>query len=295
MTWVNVVVQGVLLGGFYALLACGLSIMFGVMRIINLAHGDLAVLGAYLVWLLLAHLAVPPYAALVIVVPAMLAVGFVLQVGVLERSLRSGVLTPLLSTFGLSVVIQNLLLIAFSPDVRSLGGTAGAVTTASLRLPGDLSVPVLGLLILATAVLIVAGLQLYLDRTRGGAAWRAASQDPEVAGLVGIDARAVYATATAVAVAIAAVGGLFLAIRSTFDPASGPTQLIFAFEAVVIGGLGSLRGTLVGGVVLGVAQAVGAQLNPQYAVLAGHVVFLAVLASRGGALRALLGRRWAAS
>src|SRR5215471_15584438 len=147
VSWVNAVLQGILLGGFYALLACGLSIMFGVMRIINLAHGDLAVLGAYLVWLLLAHLAVPPYAALVVVVPAMLAVGFVLQIAVLDRSLRSGVLTPLLSTFGLSVVIQNLLLIAFSPDVRSLGGSAGAITTASLRIPGDLSVPALGLLI----------------------------------------------------------------------------------------------------------------------------------------------------
>jgi len=286
VTWVNAVVQGVMLGGFYALLACGLSIMFGVMRIINLAHGDLAVLGAYLVWLLLAHVNVPPYAALVLVVPAMLAAGYALQVGVLDRSLRSGVLTPLLSTFGLSVVIQNLLLIAFSPDVRSLGGSAGAVTTASLRISGELSVPLLGLLILAVAVLVIGGLQLYLYRTRAGAAWRAASQDPEVAGLVGIDARAVYARATAVAVAIAAVGGVFLAVRSTFDPVSGPTQLIFAFEAVVIGGMGSLRGTLLGGIVLGVAQAVGAQVNPQYAVLAGHLVFLAVLATRGGLVAA---------
>jgi branched-chain amino acid transport system permease protein len=284
VTWVNAAVQGVLLGGFYVLLACGLSIMFGVMRIINLAHGDLAVLGAYLVWLLLAHVAVPPYVGLVVVVPAMLAVGYVLQVGVLDRSLRSGVLTPLLSTFGLSVVIQNLLLIAFSPDVRSLGGSAGAITTASWRVSGDLSVPLLGLLILAVALLVVGGLQLYLDHTRGGAVWRAASQDPDVAGLVGIDARAVYAAATAVAVAIAAVGGMFLAIRSTFDPVSGPTQLIFAFEAVVIGGMGSLRGTLLGGLVLGVAQAVGAQVDPQYAVLAGHLVFLAVLVTRGGLL-----------
>jgi branched-chain amino acid transport system permease protein len=284
VSWVNAVVQGVLLGGFYVLLACGLSIMFGVMRIINLAHGDLAVLGAYLVWLLLAHVNVPPYVGFVVVVPAMLGVGYVLQVGILDRSLHSGILTPLLSTFGLSVVIQNLLLIAFSPDVRSLGGTAGAVTTASWRVSSDLSVPVLGVLILAAAVLIVAGLQLYLDRTRGGAVWRAASQDPDAAGLVGIDARAVYASATAVAVAIAAVGGVFLAIRSTFDPVSGPTQLIFAFEAVVIGGMGSLRGTLLGGIVLGIAQAVGAQVNPQYAVLAGHVVFLAVLITRGGLL-----------
>ena len=282
MTWVNAVVQGVMLGGFYALLACGLSIMFGVMRIINLAHGDLAVLGAYVVWLLLARFNVPPYVALVVVLPMMLVVGYVLQIGILDRSLRSSVLTPLLATFGLSVVIQNLLLIAFSPDVRSLGGDAGAITTASWKLSNDLSIPLLGLVILLVAVLIVAGLQLFLVRTRRGSIWRAASQDPDVAGLVGIDARTVYATATAIAVAIAAVGGFFLAIRSTFEPVSGPTQLIFAFEAVVIGGMGSLAGTLVGGIVLGVAQTLGAQINPQYAVLAGNLVFLAVLITRRG-------------
>jgi len=282
VTWVNAVVQGVMLGGFYVLLACGLSIMFGVMRIINLAHGDLAVLGAYAVWLLLAHFDVPPYLALLIILPVMLGVGYLLQVGILDRSLRSGVLTPLLATFGLSVVIQNLLLIAFSPDVRSLGGDAGAITTASWKVSNDLSIPLLGLVILLVAVLIVAGLQLFLVRTRRGSIWRAASQDPDVAGLVGIDARTVYATATAIAVAIAAVGGFFLAIRSTFEPVSGPTQLIFAFEAVVIGGMGSLGGTLFGGIVLGVAQTLGAQINPQYAVLAGNLVFLAVLITRRG-------------
>ena len=290
MTWVNAVVQGVMLGGFYALLAVGLSIMFGVMRIINLAHGDLAVLGAYAIWLLLARVDVPPYVALVIVLPLMLVIGYVLQIGVLDRALRSGILTPLLATFGLSVVIQNLLLIAFSPDVRSLGGNAGAIITASWKLTNELSIPLLGLLILLVAVLIVTGLQLFLNRTRTGSMWRAASQDPDVAGLVGINARAVYASATAIAVAIAAVAGYFLAIRSVFDPVSGPTQLIFAFEAVVIGGMGSLEGTLLGGVVLGVAQTIGAQIDPQYAVLAGHLVFLAVLITRrGGGLLATQG------
>jgi branched-chain amino acid transport system permease protein len=282
VSWVNAVVQGVMLGGFYALLACGLSIMFGVMRIINLAHGDLAVLGAYLVWLLLGHFQVPAPVALALVLPGMLLIGYLLQIGILNRSLRSGILTPLLATFGLSVVLQNLLLIAFSPDVRSLGGSGGAITTASWKVSHDLSIPALGVLILAVAVLIVTGLQLFLTRTRAGSTWRAASQDPDVAGLVGINSRAVYGTATAVAVAIAAVAGFFLAIRSVFDPVSGPTQLIFAFEAVVIGGMGSLWGTLLGGIVLGVAQTIGAQINPQYAVLAGHVVFLAVLVTRRG-------------
>ena len=285
MTWVNAVVQGALLGGNYALLAAGLSIMFGVMRIINLAHGDLAVLGTYVVWALLAHAGVPVFAGLAISLAIMLGVGYALQLTVLERSLRGGMLTPLLATFGLAVVIQNGLLIAFSPDVQSLGGDVGALATASWQVVGGLSLPAVGLATLATAAAVVESLELFLTRTRAGAVWRAVSEDVDVSRLVGIDARRVYATATAVAVALAALGGFALAVRSTFDPTAGPVQLIFAFEAVVIGGLGSLRGTLIGGIALGVAQTIGANINPQYAVLAGNVLFLGVLAVRSGAIR----------
>jgi branched-chain amino acid transport system permease protein len=279
MTWVNAVVQGILLGGQYALFACGLALMFGVMRIINLAHGDIAVLGAFLIMVVLDHANVSPFVALLPVLPVMLAGGYLLQRTMLERSLRSGVLTPLLTTFGLAIVIQNVLLEQFSPDVRSLGGNAGAITTASWHINSQLSISGLGALILAVAVLILGGLQLLLSSTSMGRQMRATAQDPDTAELVGVNARAVYARATAIAVAIAGIAGLFLAIRSTFDPFSGPTQLIFAFEAVVIGGLGSLWGTLVGGIVLGVVQTIGAQINPQYSTLAGHLVFLVVLAS----------------
>jgi branched-chain amino acid transport system permease protein len=283
MTWVNAVVQGILLGGLYALLGCGLALMFGVMRIINLAHGDLAVLGAYLIMVVLDHASISPFLGLLPVLPVMLLVGYLLQVTVLERSLRSGVLVPLLTTFGLSIVIQNLLLEKFSPDVRSLGGNAGAIATASWRITKDVSISAIGALVVGVAVLVLGGLQLFLSRTQPGREMRATAQDPDTAELVGVNARAVYARATAIAVAIAAVAGLFMAIRSTFFPFAGPTQLIFAFEAVVIGGLGSLWGTLAGGMVLGVAQTIGAQIDPQYSVLAGHLVFLAVLASpRGG-------------
>jgi branched-chain amino acid transport system permease protein len=291
VTWVNAVLQGVLLGGFYALLACGLSLMFGVMRIINLAHGDLAVVGAYLVFLVLEHVPVSPFLGYVAALPVLLAAGYLLQLSVLNRSLRGGLLTPLLATFGLSIVLQNVLLVAFSPDVRSLGGSAGSITTSSLRLTGDLSLSALGLVILAAAVLVVAGLHLFLFRTRAGWVMRATAQDADAAELVGVNSRAVYARASAIAVAIAGLGGLFLAIRSVFGPVSGPTQLIFAFEAVVIGGTGSLWGTLAGGIVLGVAQTLGAQVNPQYAALGGHLVFLAVLLARfGGLLPALRSR-----
>src|SRR5437016_8271161 len=290
MTVLNAVLQGVFLGAFYAVLACGLSIMFGVMRIINLAHGDVAVLGAYIVYVIVERTGVSAFLAFAVALPVMVLLGYVLQLTVLERSLKSGILTPLLATFGLSIVIQNLLQIVFSPDVRSLGGSAGSVTTASWQVASGLSVSALGLLVLVVAVLLFAGLQLFLSKTRVGWMMRATAEDADAAELVGIDSRAVYARATAIAVAIAALGGFFLAIRSVFDPLSGPTQLIFAFEAVVIGGMGSLQGTLLGGIVLGVAQTIGAQINPQYAVLAGHLVFLAVLITRrGGGLLATQG------
>jgi branched-chain amino acid transport system permease protein len=275
-----------MLGGFYALLACGLALMFGLMRIINLAHGDLAALGAYLVYLLLEHWNVSPFLGLLAVLPAMLLIGYVLQRVLLERSLRSGLLVPLLTTFGLSIVIQNLLDQGFSPDVRSLGAQAGSISTASWQITSQLSIPAIGALTLGVAIVIFGGLQLYLSRTQSGRQMRATAQDPDTAELVGINSRAVYARATAIAVAIAAIGGVFLAIRSSFFPFSGPTYLIFAFEAVVIGGLGSsLWTTLAGGIVLGVAQTIGGQINPEYPVLAGHIVFLAVLLlPRGGLL-----------
>ena len=288
MTVLNAIVQGIFLGAFYAVLACGLSIMFGVMRIINLAHGDLAVLGAYLTFVIVEGAGVSAFVAFAIALPVMLVLGYLLQVTVLGRSLKAGLLTPLLATFGLSIVIQNLLLIAFSPDVRSLGGSAGAFTTASWQLTSELSISALGVLVLVVAVIVFGVLQLFLSYTPAGWAMRATAEDPGAAELVGIDSKAVYARATAIAVAIASLGGLFLAIRSVFEPTSGPTQLIFAFEAVVIGGMGSLWGTLVGGIALGLAQTLGAQLHPQFSVLAGHLLFLAVLLARFGGGRLTL-------
>jgi branched-chain amino acid transport system permease protein len=282
MTWLSVVIQGVLLGAVYALFACGLSLMFGVMRIINLAHGDIAVVGAYLVWIVATRAQVSPFLALIAVLPVMLVVGYVLHVALIGRSLRGGPLVPLLTTFGLAIVIQNALQEVFSPDVRSLGAAAGSITTSSWRISERLAISWFGVLILGVAVAVLGGLDLFLRRTGLGREMRATAQDPDAAQLVGIDARAVYARATAIAVATAALAGAFLAVRSTFEPASGPTQLIFAFEAVVIGGFGSLWGTLLGGIVLGVAQTLGGHLDPQFSTLAGHLVFLAVLASPRG-------------
>lgn len=290
MTLANAVLQGVFLGSLYALLACGLSLIFGVMRIINLAHGDLAVLGAYLVWVVSTELDISPFLAVLPVLPVMFGLGYLIQRAILARSLRSGPLVPLLATFGLAIVIQNGLLQAFSPDVRSLGSSAGAVATGSWDLSSELSVPYIGVVMMLVALVVLGGLQFMLQHTAFGRDMRATAQDPDTASLVGIPASTIYAKATGIAVATAAIAGTFLAIRASFDPGSGPPQLIFAFEAVVIGGLGSLWGTLVGGMVLGVAQTVGATIDPQYAILSGHLVFLLILVLPQR--RALFSRRW---
>ncbi len=278
MSWVNAVVQGVLLGGLYALVAAGLSLVFGVMRIVNLAHGVLAVLAAYAALVLGDELGLHPFVSLLLVVPLMAAVGYLLQRGLLDRALRGGELAPLLVTFGLAVVLQNVLLEVFSADNQRL--SVGALGTSGVQVADGLSVGWFPLLAALAGVAVIAGLGQFLARTRTGRAMRAASDDPEAARLVGVDDRRLYAVATAIALGTVAVAGVFLGVRSTFDPAAGATTLIFAFEAVVIGGLGSLWGTLAGGVVLGVAQALGAQVDPAYGVLAGHLVFLAVLAVR---------------
>ena len=198
----------------------------------------------------------------------------------LERSLRAGELVPLLTTFGLLIVIANLLQDAFSPDVHSL--PSGGIGSASWRISNTIEIPWFDVLILGVAVVVLGGLQLFLTRTQLGRELRATADDAETAELVGVDARAVYARATAIAVGDGGPGRR----RSTrcarpSTRSTGPAQLIFAFEAVVIGGVGSLWGTLVGGIVLGVAQTVGAQIDPQYFDRsAGHLVFLAVLVVR---------------
>jgi branched-chain amino acid transport system permease protein len=285
MTWVNAVLQGILLGGLYALFACGLSLMFGVMRIINLAHGDLAILGAFLLSALSESIGISPWLGLIILIPGAGLVGYALQRTILTRSLRSGELSPLLATFGLAIVIENALLQVFSANSRGLN--AGAIGTSSLRLNSQISIPVIGVVVLAAAIVVLGGLQLTISRTKLGRAMRATASDSDTASLVGIDARDIYARATAIALATAALAGVFFAMRTSFDPFSGAPQLIFAFEAVVIGGLGSLWGTLIGGIVLGVAQTVGAQIDPSYSLLFGHAVFLLVLLFRPRGMFAL--------
>jgi branched-chain amino acid transport system permease protein len=280
MIWLNQVIQGVLLGGYYALIACGLSFMFGVMRIINLAHGDLAILAAFLVWAIVDRSGMSPFVALALVLPLMGALGWLMQRAMLERSLRAGVLVPLLTTFGLAIVIQNLLFLEFGADTRSLAPAIGDLAFESWSIGSRIYIGHLAGLTFLVAIAILGALQLMLARTPLGRSIRAIAEDPDTAELVGIDSRRVYAAAAAIAVMTVAVGGTFLAMRAAFGPYAGPAQLIFAFEAVVIGGLGSMWGTLVGGIVLGVAQNLGAQIAPNGFLIAGHAVFLAVLGAR---------------
>jgi branched-chain amino acid transport system permease protein len=292
--FLNQLLQGVFLGGYYALLACSLSFLFGVMRIVNLAHGSIVVVGAFLLFVLADRFDVSPWLALLIVVPAMAGLGWLLQRFVLDRSLRGGALVPLLATFGLAVVLDNALFETFGADTRSLSPYIGELSYDSWALTDDISIGQLDVLILAASVLLLGGLQLLLTRTRIGRAIRATAEDPATVGLIGIDARAVYGMATALALAMAAVAGAFLAMRATFDPYTGGAQLIFAFEAVVIGGFGSLWGTLWGGIALGVAQNIGAAIDPSGFFIAGHVTFLAVLVGRvaaGGDFFRLFSRR----
>ena len=288
MTSLNAVVQGILLGGLYALFATGLSLIFGVMRVVNLAHGVLTLLAAYVALVVVDRTGINPLIAIAIVVPLMFLAGYVIQRFVINFTLGGGVLPPLLVTFGLAVIIENVLLRVFSANSRGLD--AGIIENSSIHITGRLSVGWLPLTIFLVAVVVLVALQLFFDRTMFGRALRATSDDQEAAQLMAINNRHLYAMATGIALAIAGVAGAFVGIRTTFGPLDGPVLLIFAFEAVIIGGLGSLWGTLVGGIVLGVAQTVGAQfISPGWFQLTGHLVFLAVLAVRPTGLFARAG------
>jgi branched-chain amino acid transport system permease protein len=282
VVWVNAIVQGILLGGLYALFACGLSLMFGVMRVVNLAHGDFAVLAAYLALAVITGLSVPVLWSALVVAPLFGVVGYLVQRFIIQRSLDVNPLTTLLVTFGLSIVIQNGLLEAMSANSRSL--PSGSLASASFTVNSQLSIAYESVIVFAVAVVVLVGLQLFLSRARLGRQVRAAADDQEAATIVGVNVRHVYGIAAAIAFATVALAGVAFGMYSSFDPAAGPQRLIFAFEAVVIGGVGSLWGTLAGGIILGVAQVVGSQIDSSFGVLAGHLVFLLVLAVRPSGL-----------
>jgi len=280
VAWVNAIIQGILTGGLYALFACGLSLMFGVMKVVNLAHGDLAVIAGYIAIGIVAVTHVPVLWSFVIVVPVMALLGYVLQRTVIQTALDRGVLTTLIVTLGLSLVIENGLLQFFTANTRGIGANL-ALVTGAFTIGSQISIGYLLLLTFGVAVAVLLGLQYFLSRSKYGRLIRAVADDKEAAQLAGADYRHVFGIAAAVALGTVALGGIAYGMYVDLDPTTGTdTILLFAFAAVVIGGLGSLWGTLVGGVVLGIAQQIGAQINISDELLAGYIVFLVVLVLR---------------
>ena len=274
MNWLDTIIQGVLLGGLYALFAAGLSLVFGIMRLVNLAHGDLIVLAAFLILALVTALGLNPFLATLVAIPIMFGLGWLLQSQLLNRTLGPDILPPLLVTFGLSIVIQNALLEGFSADSRRI--TVGALESATFAL-GPINIGVMPLLTFLSSVAVIIGLNQLFYRTSLGRAFRATSDDRVTAGLMGVRPDRIFATATGIAMVVVTIAAFYLGTRANFDPTIGPARLIYAFEAVIIGGLGSLWGTLAGGVIIGVAQTLGAAVNPEWQILSGHIAFLAVL------------------
>jgi branched-chain amino acid transport system permease protein len=273
--WVNTIIQGILLGGLYALFAAGLSLIFGIMRLVNLAHGDLIVLAAFVILAFSAWFGLDPFLGILLALPVMFAIGFALQHVLLNRTLGRDLLPPLLVTFGLSIMIQNGLLELFSADSQLL--RSGNIGTASISLGGGVAFGVLPLLTFASAVAVILALNLLFYKTALGRAFRATSDDIEIAQLMGIDHRRVFAVAMGIALIVVTIAALYLGMRANFDPTIGPARLLYAFEAVIIGGLGSLWGTLAGGIIIGLAQTIGAAVNPEWQILCGHIAFLIVL------------------
>jgi len=282
VSWVNAVISGVLVGGLYSLYATGLSLGFGVMRLVNLAHGDLAVAAAFVCSTVVLASGANPLLTLVLVLPLAFLGGWLLQSLVFQGLVGSDPAYQIVATFGLSLALQNLLLRQYSATPRGLD--AGWIENASFRVAADIAIGWFPLLRFITAVVVITTLSVFLSRTKRGRAFRATSDDPQAASLVGIDSRGVYALALGLSGATTALAGVFNGIQTQFSPSDGPLLLIFGFEAVVIGGLGSLRGTLAGGVILGLSQTLAAEINPGWKQLSGHLVFLVFLAVRPNGL-----------
>src|ERR1700748_3595645 len=258
MNWFDTIFQGVLLGGLYALFAAGLSLVFGIMRLVNLAHGDLIVLAAFLILKLAAGVGLNPFLAALVAIPIMFGFGWLLQAQLLNRTLGPDILPPLLVTFGLSIVIQNALLEGFSADNRR--STVGPLESATFAL-GPINIGVMPLLTFLSSVAVIISLNQLFYRTSLGRALRAPSDDRVTAGVMGVRPDRIFATATGIAMVVVTIAALYLGTRANFDPTIGPARLIYAFEAVIIGGVQGLWQTRSGGVIFAVLHTLVARLN----------------------------------
>lgn len=292
----NALLTGTMLGGYYAAISLGLALPFGVMKQVNLAYGDWLVACAYLIVVLVNVTGLSPIATLIIVVPAMFALGYGIQRLLLNRvSVQAmeqrglpptfGVMSPILVTFGLSLIISRGLQFQFGVDVRSI---PSSLAYSSIPITADIQVSTLRLIMFGLAVLALEAMRLFITRTHIGRALRATSDDVEVSQLMGMRPASIYAIAGGISMATAAVGGLMVGLSRTFQPFSGPEFLLIAFGVCVIGGVGSMRGILAGGVLLGIVQVMaGTFLTSSSQLIAGYMFILAVLAfsSRGSLAR----------
>ena len=270
-------IQGILLGGLYGLFALGLSLMFGVMRLTNTAHGDFIILGSF-ASLALVSSGLSPLQTLLVTLPLAWVLGYGLQRYVLNGTLGKDPLPSLVVTFGLSIVTQNFLLEIFSADPRAI--ESDGFNTLGFAISESISIGLLPMLILVLALLATFFLQWLFKNTNMGRAFRAVSDDPEIAELMGLNARQVYASATGLAFVLISISGTLQGMRTTVSPSDGPLLLLFAFESVIIGGMGSFWGTLAGAMLLGVAQQIGFRWDPGWGIWCGHMMFLIILIVR---------------
>ena len=273
MGFAQLLINGLLLGGVYALLGLGLTMIFGIVGLTNLAHGEFVILGAYGSTLLAQALGVDPVVTLVVTVPCMFMLGAAIQLLLINRAMSRSSESALLVTFGISIILQDGMLLLFSADARH---APSSYATATLRL-GSLDLSVLNLVLFLISLICVVLLTLFLERTYTGKAIRAVSDDRDAARLSGVNVPRVYAIAMGVAMAMAAVAGLCVSMRWTFYPSSGGQYLLTAFIVVVIGGMGSIPRTLLAGIAFGLTQVVG---GANYGLLISYVMLLLVLALR---------------
>lgn len=269
--------MGILLGGLYTLIALGLSLVFGVMKLINVAHGDLVIFGSYFAYTAMTVLGIDPILSLVIGMPLLFVIGFGIQKYLMSRAFEISLEAPLIIAFGISLIFQNLEQILWSPLSRGLT-TSYALESFKV---GGLYVPLVYLLDFIAGLAVMLLLREFLRRTYLGKAINAASQDGRAAQLMGINTNRIYAFAFGIAMATAAIAGVFLGLTFPFTPVSGVSFLIIAFGVVILGGLGSVLGTFVGGMILGLAQTLGGYfLGAAAQMLVVYVMVLVVLSIR---------------
>jgi len=269
------IVMGLLLGGLYAVIALGLSLVFGVVKEINVAHGDLVILGSYFGYVAMTLIGIDPILSLVIGIPLFFGIGFAIQKYLLNRAFRISMDATLIMAFGISITLQNIYQLIWTPMSR------GLTTPYSLESisAGPVNIPLVYLLDFIAAIAVMLFLREFLKRTYLGRAIRAAAQDRKAAHLMGINTDRVYAFTFAIALAFAAIAGIFLGLTFPFTPVSGMSFLIIALGVVVLGGLGSIVGTFVAGIIFGLAQTLGGHFFGLAAqMLVAYTMVLVVLA-----------------